>query len=204
MIEQLILVRHGQTVENVTGIAQGWKDGTLSEVGVQQVAKLAQRVARLNPDALFSSPLGRAFATAQAISGATGLAIRTLDDLREVCLGAWEGRSYIEIRRDDNENYRRWRDDPDSECPEGESHNDVLRRMQKAFDTIASSANGQTTRAVVVTHGAAIRVGATYLLGAPITLSRHLAQDNAAINIFDRRGDRYVLRVWNDTAHCES
>ena len=43
---ELILVRHGETVENVTGIAQGWKDGTLSELGTQQVAKLAWPVAK--------------------------------------------------------------------------------------------------------------------------------------------------------------
>ncbi|HYS53805.1 MAG TPA: histidine phosphatase family protein [Thermoanaerobaculia bacterium] len=204
MIDQLILVRHGQTVENVTGIAQGWKDGTLSDLGVQQVAKLAERIAALKPNALFSSPLGRAVATASAIAGVTGLEIRTLDDLREVCLGAWEGRAYLDIRRDDYENYKRWRDDPDSACPDGESHHDVLRRMQRAFDTIASGANGEPTRAVVVTHGTAIRVGATLLLRAPLMVSRHLAQDNAAINIFDRRGDRFVLTIWNDTTHCQS
>jgi hypothetical protein len=34
-------------------------------------------------------------------------------------------------------------------------------------------------------------------------LSRALAQDNAAINIFDRRSHRYVLQLWNDTTHCQ-
>jgi broad specificity phosphatase PhoE len=203
VIEQLILVRHGETEENVAGIAQGWHHGTLSDLGKQQVLRLAERVARMKPNALFSSPLGRALATAQAIADATGLEIRTLDTLREVCLGTWEGRSYVEIRRDDAENYHRWRDDPESACPGGESHNDVRRRMEEAFETIASSANGQRLRAVVVTHGAAIRLGATVLLGAPVMLSRALAQDNAAINIFDRRSHRYVLQLWNDTTHCQ-
>jgi broad specificity phosphatase PhoE len=203
VIEQLILVRHGETEENAAGIAQGWNHGTLSDLGKQQVLRLAERVARMQPNALFSSPLGRALATAQAIADATGLEIRTLDALREVRLGTWEGRSYLEIRRDDAENYQRWRDDPGSACPGGESHNDVLRRMEEAFETIESSANGQPLCAVVVTHGAAIRLGATALLGAPVELSRHLDQDNAAINIFVGRRDRYVLRLWNDTTHCQ-
>jgi broad specificity phosphatase PhoE len=157
----------------------------------------------MQPNALFSSPLGRALATAKAIADTTGLEIRTLDTLREVCLGNWEGRTYHQIRHEDADNYRRWRDDPGSACPEGESHNDVLRRMQEAFDAIASSANGQSMRAVVVSHGTAIRLGATALLGAPIAFSRQLAQDNAAINIFDRRPDRFILRLWNDTTHCQ-
>jgi hypothetical protein len=36
----------------------------------------------------------------------------------------------------------------------------------------------------------------------PIEAARNFAQENAAINNFDRRGDRYILRVWNDTTHC--
>lgn len=203
MIEQLILARHGETVENAAGIAQGWHDGVLSDLGMQQVRRLGERIARMQPNALFSSPLRRAYATAQAIADATGLEIRTLDTLREVCLGTWEGRAYGDIRRDDLENYNRWRLDPESACPGGESHNDVLRRMQEAFATISATADGQALRAVVVTHGTAIRIGATVLLGAPIMMSRHLAQDNAAINIFDRRGDRFVLRLWNDTTHYQ-
>jgi broad specificity phosphatase PhoE len=203
VIEQLILVRHGETEENVAGVAQGWLHGSLSDLGKQQVLRLAERVARMQPNALFSSPLGRALATAQAIADTTGLEIRKLDALREVSLGSWEGRGYLDIRRDDFENYVRWRDDPESACPGGESHSDVRRRMEEAFETIASSADGQKLRAVVVSHGTALRLGATALLGAPIMLSRHLAQDNAAINIFDRRSDRYVLRLWNDTTHCQ-
>ena len=203
VIEQLILVRHGETEENLAGIAQGWHPGTLSALGQQQVLRLAERIARLEPNALFSSPLGRAVATAQAIADKTGLEIQTLDTLREVSLGAWEGRGYLDIRRDDAENYARWRDDPESACPGGESHGDVRRRMEKAFEAVASSADGQKLRAVLVSHGTAIRLGATVLLGAPIVLARSLAQDNAAINIFDRRSERYVLRLWNDVTHCQ-
>jgi broad specificity phosphatase PhoE len=84
VIEQLILVRHGETEENAAGIAQGWNHGTLSDLGKQQVLRLAERVARMQPNALFSSPLGRALAAAQAIADATGLDIRTLDALHEV------------------------------------------------------------------------------------------------------------------------
>jgi len=203
VIEQLILVRHGETEENVAGIAQGWNHGKLSDLGQRQVRKLADRIAGMKPNALFSSPLGRAMATAQAIANATGLEIRTLDTLREVCLGSWEGRDYREIRRDDAENYVRWRDDPESACPGGESHNDVRRRMEEAFQAIAASADGEKLRAVVVSHGTALRLGATVLLGAPTALSRNLAQDNAAINIFDRVKDRFVLRLWNDNTHCQ-
>jgi hypothetical protein len=40
------------------------------------------------------------------------------------------------------------------------------------------------------------------LLDLPVMASRHFAQDNASMNVFAWRGDRYVLKAWNDTTHC--
>jgi broad specificity phosphatase PhoE len=197
VIEQLILVRHGETLHNVQGIAQGWQDSELSDRGRDQVSRLARRLLRYNPDAIFSSPLPRALSTAEAIGGVTGLDIRVLDDLREMNYGGWEGRSFLDVRKTEEEDYRRWIADPGHPCPGGESHNDVLARMNRAFDAVRAA-----RRPVVVTHGTAIRVGATALLNAPVSTSRHLAQDNAAINLFVWRGGRCVLKVWNDTTHC--
>lgn len=135
-------------------------------------------------------------ATAQAIASATGLAIEPLDDLREMNYGRWEGRSFLDVRREDDAIYQRWIDDPDCECPGGESHNQVLSRVTRAFEHVAGK------RIVVVTHGTAIRIAATALLHAPITLSRSLAVDNTAVSHFVRRGERLVLKLWNDTSHC--
>lgn len=197
MSEELFLVRHGETVHNVSGIAQGWSDSALSERGNAQVAALAARVARLAPDAIFSSPLERAMSTARPIAAATGLEIIPLDDLREMNFGRWEGQSFRDIRANDAEAARRWIEDPDVPCPGGESHNDVRARMARALAATIGSA-----RPVIVTHGTALRIGATVLLDAPIAVARHLAQDNASISAFVRRGERMVMKLWNDTSHC--
>jgi len=198
MLEQLILVRHGETVHNVAGIAQGSNDSALSENGLAQVRSLAARLRNAGANALYSSPLGRALSTAQTIAEAVGLEVITIEELREMSYGRWEGRSFLDVRREDEPAYQRWIADPEARCPGGESHNDLLRRMQRAFETIERGGS----RAIAVTHGTAIRVGATALLGAPVTTARHLAQDNASLNLFVRRGERLVLKVWNDTTHC--
>ena len=199
-MKELILVRHGETVHNVAGIAQGWQDSELSERGAGQVQALARRLKAHGVDTLYSSPLQRALATAEAIRAETGLEIQTLDELREMNYGAWEGRSFLDVRREYEETYRRWIVDGSCPCPEGESHNDLLRRMASAFEHIRG--NGTGRRVVVVTHGTAIRVGATALLNLPVMASRHFAQDNASMNVFVWR-DRWVLKTWNDTTHCE-
>ena len=197
MSDELFLVRHAETVHNVSGITQGWSDSALSERGLEQVRALAARVARLKPDALYCSPLERAMATARPIAAATGLEIVALEDLREMNYGRWEGQSFRDIRVNDAENARRWMEDADAPCPGGESHNDVRARIARAFAAACASA-----RPLIVTHGTAIRIGATVLLGAPVMLARHLAQDNASISVFIRRGERMVLKLWNDTSHC--
>lgn len=197
MIEKLVLVRHGQTVQNVAGIAQGWNDSELSDAGRQQVLRLAERLGAMKATALYSSPLGRAMSTAQAIAEATGLTIVTLDDLREMNYGDWEGRSFLDVRREDEETYQRWIADEDSQCPGGESHKDVRRRLERAFGAIESS------RPIVVTHGTALRIAVTALLELPVMHARYFAQDNAAMNVFVSRGGRWVMKCWNDDSHCE-
>lgn len=195
--QQLILVRHGETLHNAAGIAQGWQDSELSDRGRSQVQKLAKRLVSYGVDALYSSPLNRARATAQAISDEIGLPITILDDLREMNYGAWEGKNFLEVRTNDEAIFKRWIAEDDFPCPEGESHQDVLARMKRAFEAVSTGACS-----VVVTHGTAIRVGATSLLNVPLGTVRHLAQDNASINVFIRRGERFILKLWNDTSHC--
>lgn len=198
MSRQLILVRHGQTLHNVAGVAQGWNDSELSDLGRTQVQKLAQRIATMRPTALYSSPLGRAMTTAEAVASTTHLPIVQLPDLREMSYGAWEGRSFLDVRKDSEDLYQRWIEDEEARSPEGESHADVRRRMERAFAHVTA---GDDETIVLVGHGTAIRIGATALLGVHVMASRHFAQDNAAINIFYWRVDRWVLKTWNDTSH---
>ena len=195
MIERLILVRHGETVHNVDGIAQGWNDSALSPRGEQQVAALAERIAAMEVDALYSSTLNRALSTARAIAKLTKHEIIPLDDLREMNYGGWEGQSFLDVRKNDEATYQRWIDDGDVPCPHGESHNDVRRRIEAAVSVM------EGRRVVAVSHGTAIRIAATALLQLPIGAARHLAQDNASVNIFMRRGDRFILKLWNDASH---
>lgn len=196
MIERLFLVRHGETVHNVAGITQGWSDSALSDRGEQQVRALAARLRALGVTAIYSSPLGRAISTAEAIANETGLPINTHDDLREMNYGGWEGKSFLDVRRDDAGVFHRWIADGDAACPEGESHADVRRRFERALAAVDSA------RPLIVSHGTAIRIAATALLDLPVMASRHFAQDNAALNIFVHRNERWVLKTWNDNTHC--
>lgn len=204
MIEKLILVRHGETVDNVRGVAQGWSDSALSDRGREQIRALAARAAQLQPTAIYSSPLSRALTTAEEIGRLLNLEVVTLDDLRELNCGSWEGRAFASVRETETEAYLKWMNDMKSPCPDGESFFDVFQRVERALHTIRTSANSSSPRPLIVSHGMAIRVAATALLRLPLESFRNFLQDNAAINIFEWRGDRFMLRVWNDATHCQS
>lgn len=206
MIKRLVLVRHGETVDNARGVAQGWSDSELSERGCKQVALLARRIAAMSPTALYSSTLARAVTTADVIAAAAGLEPVALDALKEMNCGEWEGVSFDHVRATSPAFFRQWSDDPHTACPGGESFHDVQMRLRNAFAEMRARAgnNGDGACVVAVSHGTAIRIAATELLGLPLTAARNFAQDNTALNVFDWRGDRYVLKVWNDSTHCSS
>ena len=199
-MKRLILVRHGETVDNLRRVAQGWSDSELSDRGRAQVQQLAHRLTTLAPTALYSSTLPRAVSTARAISEITGLAPMFLDELKEMNCGDWEGSSFDTLRENNPELYAAWSRDPHLPCPSGESFHDVLLRFRRALSRIEAEGGGDCP--VLVSHGTAIRIAATELLGLPLGVARHFAQDNAAINIFELRPERVVLRTWNDATHC--
>lgn len=203
MFERLILSRHGQTIDNARGVAQGWSDSDLSDEGREQARLLGVRLRVLGPTSIYASTLSRARKTAEILGAELGLEVRQLDDLREVNCGEWEGVAFDEVRKAQPELYRAWLHDPSTPAPGGESFADVDTRVRRAVLAIGEheAEKGGKATPVVVSHGLAIRILATGLLGLPLTSARTLLQDNASINIFEWRSDRYLLRCWNDVGH---
>ena len=90
----LILVRHGRTTANSSGILAGRTPGVrLDEVGEQQAARAGDRLSGLRLDALVSSPLERCRQTAKAIAVKQqgGATVAREKDLTEVDYGEWTG-----------------------------------------------------------------------------------------------------------------
>ena len=93
------LVRHGQTDWNRAGKIQGTTDIPLNETGRQQAEQLATVLkersgypAKTRIDAVYASPLARAFQTAEILAKEEKLPLRRLTGLRERDFGCWEGK----------------------------------------------------------------------------------------------------------------
>lgn len=163
-----------------------------------QVERLAAAARHVKPDSLWASPLGRTAATAEAIGRALGLEVRILDDLREMHCGEWEGRSFLDVRASDHENYQKWSTDPFHPCPGGESFFDVQTRMRRALDQIEEH---EVVRPMIISHATAIKVLTMDLLDLPLQSARRFLQSNTGITLIERHEDQYYLRGWNDHSH---
>ncbi len=147
----LILIRHGETDWNVEGRYQGQADPPLNERGREQARTLANELAHLGIDVIYSSPLRRAWETAEVIARALGVPLYPEPRLMEIHQGDWQGRLRSEIAAKYPELFRRWLTEPWEVTPPGGEHlRDVQRRVYAAVDEIIRRHPGQTV--ALVTH----------------------------------------------------
>jgi len=184
---RLVLWRHGQTLWNVEGRFQGQSDIPLDPVGEQQAERAARLLAALQPSAIYSSDLSRATMTAAPLARLTGLTVISDKDLRERYGGLWEGLTDTEIRAQYPVEHSQWRP------PEGETSAAVADRACAAMERIADTLTPGSL-AVVVSHGAALRLGAARLLGLPEELWGVIGPlANCAWSVLGRRRGRWRL-----------
>lgn len=88
---ELLLTRHGETLENKRDIMQGHIPGTLSLLGIQQAEHLADALKNEKLDAIISSDLARSYDTAKIVGQRRGLEPRPTVLLREIDWGEYTG-----------------------------------------------------------------------------------------------------------------
>jgi broad specificity phosphatase PhoE len=163
---RLVLLRHGRTAWNHEARAQGHSDIPLDEVGHAQAAVAAAYLAGLTPSALWTSDLARARETAAYLEKATGLVAIVDARLREYDLGERTGMTMAEYAADHPDEYAVFRRGRYDVVPGSETTTQVVARICAALDEVLASLSAGET-AVVVSHGAALKVSVLELLGWP-------------------------------------
>ena len=100
---RIYLVRHAEAEGNLYRIAHGHYNGLITARGYKQIAALQQRFEHIHIDAVYSSDLFRTRTTARAVYVPKGLTLHTDPNLREVNMGVWEGRTWQQLRMEDEE-----------------------------------------------------------------------------------------------------
>jgi uncharacterized phosphatase len=200
----LYWVRHGETVANVSGIIQGPND-LLNEQGRIQADKIAERVATLSVDAVYSSPFPRAHETAKAIATRIGKDITVFDELHE---SMW-AEKYWGLAKDDPIILELLKLEPinDEELWNIDSHEPWKRLVERA-DIARTFFEKQEGAVLAVSHGYFSKFFALrMLLGDALTLPAWnkaepiLRISNTALSVFEFSDGAWRMITWNDHAH---
>lgn len=202
MTTRLYLIRHGATPLTMEDKFSGAEGVHLSDEGRAQAARLAERLKDTGLSAVYSSPLERALETAKILTAPHPLPLNTLDGLREISHGHWEGMSRRDVEAQFPQEYAAWEEDPFTFAPEGgESGISVLSRALPALREIVVRHRDENV--MVVSHKATLRLLISSLLGFDARGYRdRLDQAPACLNIVDFSDPvRARLMLFNDISH---
>jgi alpha-ribazole phosphatase len=197
---RLILIRHGTSTWNDERRIQGQLDPPLSERGREQVRRLAPRFVDSRVEAIYSSDLQRARATAEAIGAVLGRVPELWPELREVGLGDWEGKTREEILASHPAEWQQWTDHPSWDVvPGGEGADAFEARVGAVMQRILE--RHSHGRVVVVTHGGVIQVALLRIVGRSSNGLFPFRIENSSLTVFQGSPNRLVVGRVNDTCH---
>ncbi|GAA1357664.1 histidine phosphatase family protein [Arthrobacter rhombi] len=184
----VILVRHGRTTANATGLLAGRAVGvSLDEAGQKQAAQTAERLAAIPLAGVVSSPLERCQQTAQYIVDrqAFPLDATTDPDLTECDYGQWQGRQLADLATE--ELWPMVQSHPSAVVfPGGESMAAMQARSVAAIrrhDAAIEAAHGPQSVWVAVSHGDIIKSVLADALGMHLDLFQRINVGPASVSI---------------------
>jgi probable phosphoglycerate mutase len=197
------IVRHGETDWNAEQRIQGQRDLPLNAEGIFQAHKLGCYFASRTLDAIYSSDLVRAHATAEPIAETQKLPIHSLRQLRERAYGRCEGMTRSEVALNYPEDARAMHERrPDYVIPDGESLGRHRERVLDCVTELARRHDGQTI--LLVTHGGVLDLIYREASGMPIENPRNFQIPNAGINWMIVEDGVWRITRWAETSHLES
>ena len=201
---KLYLVRHGQTEWNVQKRMQGWEDSSLTEKGVNNAIALRKKLEGVEFAATYTSTSERTIETAKLIIEKRNLAINTNEDLREINLGEWEGKTLDEIKDFYPEQYKYFWENPALYEPiGGETFEQLINRAIKVLNYIISKhINGSI---LVITHSVILKSLLMHVKGKTVKdLWAPPFIHDTSLSIVEIENEVYSLKSEGDITHLDS
>ena len=187
-----VLIRHASHARLGRAIVGRAPGVPLSPEGMREGEVLTERLESGAIQALYSSPLERARATAAPIAARVGLGVQIADELNEIDYGAWTNRTLAELH--DLEEWRRFNVfRSGSRIPGGETMVEVQERMLRLAERLCSA---HPDRAIaLISHGDVIKATLAYYLGVSLDLFQRIEISPASVSIvrIERYGPEVLL-----------
>lgn len=179
----VIFVRHGQTDDNISGRISGQGPVPLNTRGQEQARLDGEVLAPLGVTRLLSSPVVRAWQTAEIIASRLQLEIEPLPALREVGYGDWEGKRFSDVRSDPTA-HQVMHNPIQAVFPHGEGLLSVQQRGVRTVESVRRTAPADAV-IVMVSHGDTIRTTLAHYLGMAFNDYRRIVVDNGAVSVVE-------------------
>ncbi|MDD6154066.1 MAG: histidine phosphatase family protein [Eubacteriales bacterium] len=191
---KIYIIRHGETNANISGIVDGWVDIPLNSKGRKLAQITAKKMADIKFDKVISSPLKRAYETAEIIlkyNDAESPVIETEDRLKEMYWGEWEclSLSPANFNIPNKENFNKFYTDPYDFVPaeDGESIRDVVERTGEFYNELIHREDLKDSTILLSTHGFAMRCLMQSVYKDTTDFWHGGVPDNCAVQIIDVR-----------------
>lgn len=194
------LVRHGESLGNVTpGLARS-EDPMLTDRGRTQAALAAGALTARGIDVVLTSPLRRARETAAAIGAAAGLTVEPVDGFHEVDMGILAEPRTEEDRAQRKAIFSSWlAGDYSRGFPGGEDFAAVVQRVRGALRGVVSARPG--SRIAVVTHRMPIAAAAIVAQPGETSLVPGACANGSITTLASDGGEALRLLDWADARH---
>ncbi len=201
MVTKIYLIRHCQSMGNIEHKFQGQYDADVSPAGEKQLELLGLRFRNEHIDAIYTSPLKRARATAEAIAKYHDMEPIAEPGLIEIDCGRMENLLLTDVARLFPEVALNWDRSPDlCEFPGGETMREVYDRVNAALDRIIAENPGKTV--VITTHGGALRnLYARIQYGEPIGIRKSEVFGNTGVSTLIAENGGLRFESINDLSH---
>ena len=195
------LVRHGETELNRTDCFRGAVDAELNELGRRQAAEAGRALEGIPLAAVLSSPMKRAWYTAERIAERHGLETRPEPAFRNIDLGPWNGKPKKEVMEERPDLWRLWLTHPEALEIEGA---ETLRRVQERawgrIQELLEEFRGKTV--ALAAHSTVIKPILAGALSLPEPWFWRFHLDHAAFAVLEHREIRgWCLAASNRTDH---
>ena len=152
----------------------------LSDRGLVQEKRISERLSGLPVDALYSSPLERACATAEPTAARTGLTVKRVDDLLECDFGEWTGSVIADLAA-----LPEWQTVQHSPSqfrfPDGESFPEMQARIVGAMEALCAAHAGGVV--VCFSHADPIKAAVAHALGTPLDLFQRIVISPGSVSV---------------------
>lgn len=190
----MLFVRHGQTATTGTTLPGRAPGLHLSDAGLAQAAKVAERIAGLpRIDAIYASPLERTRETAAPIAKGRKLRVRIERGLLECDFGTWTGKRLKDLsKKPEWATVQRY---PSGfRFPEGESFADMQTRMIDTVNRLAGQHRGEVI--VCVSHADPIKAAVAAAVGTHLDLFQRIVISPCSVTtVVYANGGPLVLAV---------